>query len=446
MPPSSKAQLVASGRIRQRQTTYAAILLLAGVVNYLDRSTLAIGNPLIRHDLGLSVADMGLLLSAFLWAYAIAQLPAGMAVDRIGPRRLLGAALVVWSTAQVVTGFVSNFTQFVIARVVLGIGESPSFPSFVRVLREWHSPNDRTVPTSIVCSGPSSIGPALAPPLLTALMVATGWRMMIILTGLCGIVVAAIWMRLYRNPAEIALEPEERRYLADETETTSDAGASLAGWRKLFSQRITWGIMGGNFGLMYLQWLYLAWLPGYLEIDRHMSISRTGVVASIPFVFGMAGSIAGGWFCKRLMNLGVAPIPSCKIPIVAGMILAASATAAVTMAPTDGTAIAAVSFALFFTSCASGTAWALTGIAAPRSFTASLASIQNFSGYLGGALAPAITGFVVQATRTFVPALWSAAAIACVSAMSYLIVVPNKKLTFADGQGTGEPLLKGAMP
>jgi sugar phosphate permease len=446
MPPSSKAHLVASGRIRRKQRGYAAILLLAGVVNYLDRSTLAIGNPLIRHDLGLSVADMGLLLSAFLWAYAFSQLPAGMMVDRIGPRRLLGAALIVWSSAQVVTGFVSNFMQFVFARVVLGIGESPSFPSFVRVLRDWHSPNDRTVPTSIVCSGPSSIGPALAPPLLTALMVLTGWRMMIVLTGLCGIVVAAIWMRFYRNPAEVALDPEERRYLAEETETTTEGGASLAGWRLLFSHRTTWGIMGGNFGLMYLQWLYLAWLPGYLEIDRHMSIGKTGVVPSIPFVFGMLGSIGGGWFGKLLMSLGVLPILSCKIPIVAGMIFAASATAAVTMAPTDGAAIAAVSFALFFTSCASGTAWALTGIAAPRRYTASLASIQNFSGYLGGALAPAITGFVIQATGTFVPALWSAAAIAVASAISYLVVVPNKKLAFGARMPAGEPRLNEAIP
>jgi nitrate/nitrite transporter NarK len=157
------------------------------------------------------------------------------------------------------------------------------------------------------------------------------------------------------------------------------------------------------------------------------------------------GDNSRGWVGKLLMNLGVLPILSCKIPIVAGMILAASATAAVTMAPTDGAAIAAVSFALFFTSCASGTAWALTGIAAPRCYTASLASIQNFSGYLGGALAPAITGFVVQSTGTFVPALWSAAAIAVASAMSDFVIVPNKKPTFEDGQPARKPRLNEAI-
>src|ERR1700761_4002801 len=119
------------------------MLVIAGTLNYLDRSTLSIANPLIRQELGLSIADMGLLLSAFLWAYAFAQLPGGALVDRVGPHRLLTAGLGLWSLAQAAAGFVASFWQFSIARVFLGLGEAPMFSSAVRVVRDWFANHQR---------------------------------------------------------------------------------------------------------------------------------------------------------------------------------------------------------------------------------------------------------------------------------------------------------------
>src|SRR4051794_2841803 len=110
------AEVPASPRIRTVQRTVLVLLVISGAVNYVDRATLAIANPLIREDLGLSIGDMGLLLSAFLWAYAFAQLPAGGLVDRLGPRLMLTASLALWSLAQVLGGLVTNFTQFFGAR------------------------------------------------------------------------------------------------------------------------------------------------------------------------------------------------------------------------------------------------------------------------------------------------------------------------------------------
>ena len=116
-------------RIRRRQTIALALLVVTGVINYLDRATLAVANEFVRADLGLSLGEMGLLLSAFSWSYALCQLPVGALVDKIGPRWLLGAGLVVWSLAQAAGGLVSTFGWFVLARVVLGIGEAPQFPA-----------------------------------------------------------------------------------------------------------------------------------------------------------------------------------------------------------------------------------------------------------------------------------------------------------------------------
>src|ERR1700742_5200503 len=179
--------LKASPRLKSIQRVALAILVVAGVINYIDRATLAVGSPLIRHDLGLSIADMGYLLSAFLWAYAFAQLPSGALVDRFRPRVLLTAALSLWSLAQVASGLVSSFGQFYIARLFLGAGEAPQFPTATRVTRDWFNPQNRGLASGIWNSaGP--LGTALGVPLLTALMLTLGWRWMFILMGILGLV------------------------------------------------------------------------------------------------------------------------------------------------------------------------------------------------------------------------------------------------------------------
>src|ERR1700760_471549 len=133
---------LATPRVKLIQRLALALLVLAGVVNYIDRATLAVANPLIRDELGLSIADMGYLLSAFLWAYAFAQLPTGAMVDRLGPRILLTMGLSLWSLAQLLGGLVQNFGQFFGARVLLGIGEAPQIPTRAPVGRGWVNQRD----------------------------------------------------------------------------------------------------------------------------------------------------------------------------------------------------------------------------------------------------------------------------------------------------------------
>src|SRR5271154_7149989 len=203
--------LKATPRVRSIQRAALAMLVLAGVVNYIDRATLAVANPLIRQDLGLSIADMGYLLSAFLWAYAFSQLPTGAMVDRLGPRLLLTLGLSLWSLAQLLGGLVQNFTQFFGARVLLGLGEAPQFPTGARVVRDWFNQRDRGLATGIFnCA--STLGTAIGVPLLTGLMLLFGWRWMFIIMGVAGLLVAALWFAVYRNPTDLALTAEEDAY------------------------------------------------------------------------------------------------------------------------------------------------------------------------------------------------------------------------------------------
>jgi sugar phosphate permease len=421
----------APASIRRRQRTALIMLVVAGTLNYLDRSTLSIANPLIRQELGLSIADMGLLLSAFLWAYAFAQLPGGALVDRVGPHRLLAGGLGLWSLAQAAAGFVASFWQFSIARVFLGLGEAPMFSSAVRVVRDWYNVRDRGLPTGI-WNSTSSLGPALVPPILTVLMISFGWRWMFATMGIVGLIVAAVWYGLYRDPAEAHFTDEERHYLTEGEEPRAYTPVRLAEWLGLFRFRTTWGLVLGFFGVVYMGWLYLAWLPGYLEMQRHMSIPKTGIVASIPFAFGVLGSIGGGWIADWLMRLGISPINSRKIPVIICLLGMVVFTVVAAETPSDIVAVAAISAALMFGASASGMSWALASVAAPANCTAWLGAIQNFGGYLGGALAPTVTGYVVQATGSFVPALLTSAAIGLVSALAYLLVIRSTPISAAE--------------
>ena len=311
-----------SPAMRRMQWIALVMLVISGTVNYLDRSALAIGNPEIRQELGLSATEMGVLLSAFLVSYAFAQLPAGLLVDRVGPRTLLGTGLAVWSLAQTVAGFVTSFTQFWWARVFLGIGEAPQFPTGARVVSDWFNVKDRGFPTGVFNSA-SSVGPALAPPILTALMLAYGWRVMFIAMGVAGLMVAAIWFLVYRDPSRYATAADED-FIRDGA--PAETPVTLRSWARLFRFRTTWGMVVGNFCFGYLTWIYFAWLPGFLEIQHHLSVARTGIFAAIPPFLGIFGSLFGGYVSDRLARAGVTPLNSRRIPIIGGIIGTAGCT------------------------------------------------------------------------------------------------------------------------
>src|ERR1700722_15192925 len=276
------------------------LLLVTGAVNYVDRVTLSLAAPLIGAELHLKAGAMGVLLSAFLWTYALAQAPAGALIDRLGPRRLLGAALTLWSVAQAATGLAAGLPQLIAARMCLGVGESPQFPVGARVVRGWFSERRRGLATGAFNSA-STLGPAIAPPIVTALMLSFGWRGAFVATGLAGLAAAALWIGLYRDrPTPVG--------------DASPAPTRLADLPRLLRAPTLWAMAAGNFGSGYMTWFYAAWLPSYLESARHFSLPQVGWAASIPYLFGFAGSLAGGWACDRLAVAGLSQLASRKAP------------------------------------------------------------------------------------------------------------------------------------
>jgi sugar phosphate permease len=408
-------------RIRRTQTLALVMLVVCGVVNYLDRATLAVANEYIRADLGLSLGQMGLLLSAFSWSYALCQLPVGALVDKVGPRWLLGIGLVVWSLAQAAGGFAATFGWFVIARIALGIGEAPQFPSAARVVSNWFPLRARGVPTGVYNSA-SPLGVALAPLVLPPLIAATSWHWAFYVTGALGIVAAIMWVTFYRDPVHERMSAEERAYLELGEVREAAPKTSFATWSALFRHRVTWGMMLGFFGSVYLNWVYLTWLPGYLRTERHMDLAYAGLAASVPFLCGFAGALIAGWASDRVTRFAASPISARRNAVVVATLGMVVFTIPAALVDSNVLAVACISLVIFLANASSACAWSLATVAAPPSRIASLGALQNFGGFLGGALAPVLTGYIAQ-TWSFVPALLTGAAIAFAGAMSYLFLV-----------------------
>ena len=372
------------------------LLVLAGCINFIDRSAVSIALPAIRADLHLSPGEAGLLLSAFAWSYALAQLPAGSLVDRVGARTALAAGLAAWSLVQAASGLVGSLAQFIAARVALGLGEAPMFVGGARVCADRFAPAERALPMGLL-NASASLGPALAPLLLTPLMLLAGWRASFAALGLAGLLAAVAWAAVYRDP-----------------EAGGQAAPRVAGprqWGALLRQRSVWGLLLGFGGTVYITWLYVTWLPGYLVQRWQLAPGAAAYWSAVPQFAGFLGALGGGWLSDRLApRLGERAAR--QAPLVAGLFAAAGFSALAAVSGSAAVAIAVMSAALFSANLATTCGWALAASLAPAALVATVEAMANIGGSVGGSLAPLVTGYVVQASGSFTPALLLAGCIA----------------------------------
>jgi MFS family permease len=406
----------AAGPSRQlRRMQWIAIILVTAAIamNYMDRSTLAIGNLKIREEFGISATAIGALGSAWALTYGLAQLPSGYLLDRVGPKLLVGLSMIVWSLFQAAGGLAGSYFQLMLSRIGLGATEAPCFPSATRSVSDWFDVKHRGTPSGVYTSG-AYIGPTLAPPILTGLMLAFNWRVMFIVMGLAGIAGAAIWFLIYRDPRSQALEPQDAEYLRANREAKSSV--TLREWTSLFRFRAMWVLMLGAFCTGYITWMYQTWLPAYLEMQQHISIGKTGLLASVPLICAFFGALSGGWVSDRLVRGGMELIASRRLPLILGLLGSAVFTGLAAVATGAGMAVICIAISMFCMQFGITCKWILVTAITPQAYCASAASNQNFAGFLGGTLSPILTGFIVDVTGSFVVALAIGAVITLIGA------------------------------
>ena len=379
-------------RLSRVRRGFVALMVVGAIVNYLDRNTLSIANTTIASGLRLDNIQMGLLLSAFSWPYAIANLPAGYLVDKYGAKRLFGWAASLWSAVTMLTAFVSSFGPLYSLRVALGVAESPAFNAGLKVCQRWYPGHERSRAVAILGTGPQ-IANTIAPPLLTALLLTLTWRGMFFAVGAFGLVVALVWAKAYRDPTPAEEAAIKGAAVAADTDTDARAG-----WVSLLGQPNTWFMVVGGFGISYMVWVYLTWLPSFLQTSVGFSLKAVGAVASLPFLCGILGVLAGGYLSAALIRRGTSLLTARKIPIVGGAVLAATSVLPLAYAHHTVTIIALLCTGYFFAQMPIAVAMTLACDLAEPHQVASLGSIQNFGGFLGAATAPLATGVILQRT------------------------------------------------
>lgn len=408
-----------------------SIIILLTITNYLDRGNLSVAAPQIMQDLGISHTLMGVILSAFVWPYAIMNLPTGWAVDRFGVKVLLALAAGLWSLVAVLTGFARSVGIFIGLRVALGVSEAPLFPGALKATDTWFPDREKAAATSAYIAA-TQVGLALAPPLSTLLMAAFGWPAMFIIMGLIGFVALVGWLVLYREPEKHpGLHKDELRYIREGQATAQQAAdaprVTVREWGKLFKHASVWYMIIGGFCLQYVFWFYIGWLPTYLQQAQGFTLSRAGWLSALPYIAGGVAVLVGGRFSDRLVSKGVNPFHARRYTIAGAALLTAGAMFVTALINGPALAVVMLTLGMFTYSLSSGNYWTLAAeVVTTKKWVASVGSIQNFGGFLGGAFAPVVTGIVVDHFGGFVPALMLAGFMALISAGMYGLALRHR--------------------
>jgi cyanate permease len=267
------------------------------------------------------------------------------------------------------------------------------------------------------------MGQAIAPPILTSLMLAFGWRRMFMLIGIPGVLLSVAWYAFYRDRKDVHLNDDEKAYLAGSGSTSKFTGISFSQWLGLFRLRTVWGMMLGFGGVNYTVWLYMSWMPNYLEAERHLSVAATGTTAILPFFCGGLGMLLSGVIADYLIRHGAQPIKSHRTLLVTGMTCSAICTLMVPYIPGATGAALGIGMALFFTYLAGNSGWCLVQLIAPSGLVASVGTIQNFGSFVCASFAPVITGWLLDRTHSFHLPLVICAVVSILGALSYLLIV-----------------------
>jgi ACS family D-galactonate transporter-like MFS transporter len=415
---------------RATKARYAmlALIAFATMLNYLDRTILGIAGAFgLQTDLDIDPALWGIVLSAFGWTYAAAQLPGGIFLDRLGTRITYFWAITLWSVFTALQGLAFNTTSLILARLGMGAAEAPCFPANSRVLVSWFPQRERARANSVYGVG-MYVGNGLLGPLVYWFTAAHGWRALFIVAGAIGVAFALIWWLLYR-------EPEESRWIndAEREEIRAGGGISMAGVKTPFrwadvawlcKQRQVVGASIGQFATNSTLVFFLTWFPVYLVNERGMAFIKAGFMASLPFIAAAVGVLFGGQLSDYLVKKHGLTIGR-KTPVVVGLALSSLIVAAAFVE--SNTIVIAVMSLAFFGQGMSNLGWTLVSEVAPRKLIGTTGGVFNFVTNLAGIVTPIIIGFVVAATGSFFGGLAYIGLMAALGALSYIFILGEVK-------------------
>ena len=280
------------------------LIALVTVINYIDRSALAIMWPSISEDLGMSLSDYALILNVFMVAYAIGQSVSGKLFDKIGTRMGYVVVVIVWGLSSFFHSMARGILSFSFLRVTLGLGEAGNWPGAAKSNAEWFPINERAIAQGIFNAG-SSLGSVIAPPLIAILWAAFGWQVTFMIIGSFGLLWLLPWLII--NKAGIDKHPwltelEHEHIKKGQHKADQNVDTKALSLKEILSHRESWSVLIGRFFLEPIWWLFVGWMPIYLADVYGFDVKQIGLFAWVPYVGAAIGSIGGGWYSGKLMK------------------------------------------------------------------------------------------------------------------------------------------------
>ena len=416
------------------------ILLLISVmylITYLDRVNISTAAPQISKEFGFGNVTMGFIFSAFVWAYALFQVPGGWLSDRFGARTVLATIVAYWSIMTAATGLAFSATSFIVLRFLFGVGEAGAFPGATRAMQLWYPRSERGFVQGITHSA-SRAGAALAPPLVLLIMINLGWRWAFLICGLIGLVWSLWWSLSYRNvPEEHALvnlaelEAIRGRGPNGEINPPPVAERTEVPWGTLLRSPNMWAIMLAYFTYVYCLWIFLTWLTKYLIDVRHFTLLKGGLLASLPLWAGVVGDTVGGlatdWLLRRTGNakfarssVAITGLLGCAVFIV---------PAALTEDPY--VAVGCLTASMFFLECTIGPSWAVPMDTGGK-YSGTVSGMMNMAGNFGGAISPIMFGYLAYGDKWQAPFIVAACLLVVGAAIWAFWIDPTKAILKSD--------------
>ncbi len=402
-----------------------ALLALSILINYIDRGNLSIAAPLLKGELSLSDWQLGKLLASFFVTYSVFLPLSGWMVDRFDVKWVMAAGFFLWSAATAVTGISHGFAALLAARLLLGLGETVAYPSSSKVLAQYVPEVRRGFANALIVSG-VGLGPALGAYFGGMLMASFGWRPFFLVLGFVSMLWLIPWLKWM---------PRRGSFTAIAT-----FGDSSAEFAEILKRRSLWGTCGGLFGVNYVLYFEITWLPSYLTRERHFSLEMMAKIVGLGYLCYAVASILSGWLSDRWIASGATPTLVRKTFTGVGVGGAGILLLGCVLAGPTASVI------LLLMACACGgicgsNVWAITQTLAGPKTAGRWTGLQNFFGNLAGVLGPALTGFVVGRTGRFFLAFLIMAVVALMAALSWIWVVgPVKQIAWRQRNSALDPL------
>ncbi|MDR5745327.1 MFS transporter [Caballeronia sp. LZ029] len=412
---------------RQRVKTRHIILgvmCLMYFISYIDRVNIAVAGPLIRQEMGLTSVQLGLVFSAFAYPYAVMQIVGGWLADRFGPKLVLTVLSLIWGAATLATGFAGSIGMLVLLRLALGIGEGGAFPTATRAFTFWMPVHERGFAQGITHSF-ARLGGAVTPPLVLAVVAASGWREAFILLGIASLAWTVLYLFVFTNSPDEnrRVTPEETAEIGYRAGECARARKNATPWRKLIHRM--WLVTLVDFCYGWLLWVYLTWLPSYLKESRGFDLKQLALFTALPLLAGVIGDTLGGVLSDRIFKMtGRLRLARCSI-LVVGMGGSLAFLIPMVNAPSPIAAVWFLTGSFFFLEITNPVLWTLPLDIAGK-YAGTAGGMMNTGFGLAGMASPVAFGYLIQETGSYNVPFTISAGLLAVGAFAALFIDTSK--------------------